>query len=339
VTRRVCRFSGFTADKLILVPFPRPGAVLVAGNISHDILVRPVEEFCWGTSNWVENFQEDMGGNGSNTAYAMARLGLGARLLGKVGADSRGDGLMAKLNGAGVDTRWVERSADSTTTTIVIMNRAGDRQFIQYVGAAHEVFLQPFSFPAPVIEGITHYHQANIFALPNLRRHGGEQMRRAKAAGLTTSIDTGWATDGKWVETLAPAFSHCDLLFINEDEARATTSCDQPADMAAGLRRLGAGDIVLKLGARGCIVYERENATHVPGFVVDAVDTTGAGDCFAAAFFAALHRGMDLVESARIANSMGAMVVSRIGATTGVTDWEQTLRFAAQCPVAECLPM
>jgi len=330
--------SGFTVAKLILVPFPRPEAVLAAGNISHDILVRPVEEFRWGTSNWVEHFGEDMGGNGSNTTYAMARLGLRARLLGMVGADARGDGVLEKLNRAGVDTRWVERSAASTTTTIVIMNRAGDRQFIQHVGASHEVFPEPYAFPAAVTAGVTHYHQANIFALPNLRRHGGEQMRRAKEAGLATSIDTGWATDGKWVETLAPAFPYCDLLFINEDEARATTSREEPGEIAAALRALGAGTIVLKLGARGCMVFEGGEAVHVPAFAVDAVDTTGAGDCFAGAFFAALHRGMNLAEAARMGNAMGAMVVARIGATAGVTDWETTARFAAQCPVAESLP-
>lgn len=313
--------------------------MLVAGNISHDILVRPVEEFRWGTSNWVEQFQEDMGGNGSNTAYAMSRMGLRARLVGKVGADARGDGLLRKLDGAGVDTRWVERAVDATTTTVVIMNRAGDRQFIQYIGASREVFTEPFAFPAPAIEGITHYHQANIFALPNLRRHGGEQMRRAKEAGLTTSIDTGWATDGKWMETLGPAFPYCDLLFMNEDEARATTGCDDPEAMVAALRALGAGDIVLKLGARGCAVYAEGAATHVPAFAVEAIDTTGAGDCFAGAFFAALHRGMSLVEAARIGNAMGAMVVSRIGATTGVTDWRQTVAFAARSPVGESLPM
>jgi sugar/nucleoside kinase (ribokinase family) len=326
------------AGKLYLVPFPRPAAVLVAGNISHDILVRPVEEFRWGASNWVEQFQEDMGGNGSNTAYAMARMGLQARLLGKVGADGRGDGVLAKLNGAGVDTRWVERSVDTTTTTVVVMNRAGDRQFIQYIGASKEVFVEPFVFSPPVIEGMTHYHQANIFALPNLRRHGGEQMKRAKEAGLATSIDTGWATDGKWVETLRPAFPYCDLLFVNEDEARATTGRDEPAAMAAGLRELGAGDIVLKLGARGCMVFEGSETTHVPGYAVEAVDTTGAGDCFGGAFFAALQRGMNLVEAARVANAMGAMVVSRIGATTGVTDWEQTLAFAGRTQVGEYRP-
>ena len=65
---------------------------------------------------------------------------------------------------------------------------------------------------------------------------------------------------------------------------------------------------------------------------------TGAGDCFAGALFAALSRGMGLVEAARVANAMGAMAVSRIGATAGVTDWERTLEFARRHPVGECRP-
>ncbi len=316
----------------------RPEGVLVAGNISHDILVRPVEEFRWGASNWVDHFGEDMGGNGSNSSFAMARLGLRARLLGKVGRDARGEGVLAKLNGAGVDTRWVERSEAPTTTTIVIMNAAGDRQFIQHIGSSAEVFPEPYAFPHDVVDGMTHYHQANIFSLPNWRRHGGEQVRRAKAAGLSTSVDTGWATDGRWVETLAPALPHCDLLLTNEDEARAATGQQEPGGMAEALRGMGASDIVLKLGARGCAVYEGSEATHLPAHVVEAVDTTGAGDCFAGALFAALSRGLSLVEAARVANAMGAMAVSRIGATAGVTDWERTLAFARQCPVGECRP-
>ena len=108
--------------------------------------------------------------------------------------------------------------------------------------------------------------------------------------------------------------------------------------MACALRAMGASDIVLKLGARGCVVYEDGGTTHLPGHVVEAVDTTGAGDCFAGALFAALSRGMGLVEAARVANAMGAMAVSRIGATAGVTDWERTLEFARRHPVGECRP-
>ena len=66
---------------------PRVTGVILAGNITQDILVRPVDEFRWGTTTWVDEFVEDMGGNASNCAFALALLGVPARLLGMVGND------------------------------------------------------------------------------------------------------------------------------------------------------------------------------------------------------------------------------------------------------------
>jgi sugar/nucleoside kinase (ribokinase family) len=300
------------------------GGILCAGNISHDILARPVGDLVWGRSNWVEEFREDMGGNGSNTSFALARLGVPVRLLGMVGRDGYGDRILAKLFKTGVDTRLVERSQAPTTTTVVLVSHSGDRQFVQMVGASHEVFAEPWDFSPEGCAGMAHYHQSNVFSLPNLRRHAGEQMRRAKAAGLSTSIDTGWAVDSKWVETLAPALPHCDLMFTNEDEARAITGRSGVDDILAGLRALGAKDIVLKLGAKGCVVSVDGKTEAVAGFTVEAVDSTGAGDCFAAGVFAALHRGWDLIRAAEFGNAVGAMVVSRLGATAGVATFEET---------------
>ena len=307
--------------------FPTPRGVLCAGNICYDFLLGPVEEFHWNRTNWVERFREDMGGNGSNTAFAMARLGVRARLLGKVGQDRHGGTVLEKLTGAGVDCSLVGRSQAATTATVVLVNAAGDRQFVQHIGASQEVFEEPFEFSPDVCSGISHYHQANIFALPNLRRHSGEQMRRAKAAGLATSVDTGWATDGKWEQVLRPALEFCDLFFTNEDEGRAATGEREPAAIAQRFLDWGAGAVLIKLGARGCAVYQEGKEERIEGFRIEAVDTTGAGDCFAAGVFAALSRGYSLTDAARVGNAVGAMVVSQLGATTGVADWDRTLQW------------
>jgi sugar/nucleoside kinase (ribokinase family) len=312
------------------MPFPRPARVLCAGNISYDILMGPVETFAWGRSNWADDFREDMGGNGSNTAYAMARLGLPVRLIGKVGRDARGDALLEKLRSSGADCSLVGRSEASTTTTVVLRNRAGDRQFVQHLGASREVFTEPLEFTPALLAGATHYHQANVFSLPNLRRHAAEILRRARAAGLATSLDTGWATSGEWEEVLRPALPHCDLFLTNEDEGRAATGESLPARMAARFREWGAGDLIIKLGPRGCAVFEADREIHVPGFRVSAIDTTGAGDCFAGGLYAALFRGYPLPDAARIANAVGAMNAARVGATTGVADWDRTLAWMAQ---------
>ena len=95
----------------------RISGVLCSGNICFDILVRPVDCLEWGTSTWVEEYLETMGGNGSNTSYTLAMLGVPVRLHGMVGPDAYGDHVLAKLQGAGVDLGAVRRSRAPTTTT------------------------------------------------------------------------------------------------------------------------------------------------------------------------------------------------------------------------------
>lgn len=299
--------------------------ILCAGNISYDILVRPVDQFRWGTSTWVDEYVEDMGGNGSNTSFALATLGAPVRLLGMVGHDTRAEYLLDKLRGAGADVRFVGRSAEPTTTTICVANSTGDRLFIQRVGSSKEAFAEPTEFTADLIAGVSHYHQANLYSLPNLRRNSERQMARAKLAGLTTSLDTGWATDGKWMEVLEPALAHTDLMFVNEDEAFELTGQRDPDAIAHRLRQHGARDIAVKLGARGCVIYRGGDRIAAPAFSVPVVDTTGAGDSFAAGFLAALYRGLDCKSAARVANAVGGHAVMQLGAVRGVKPWDETL--------------
>jgi len=307
----------------------RVTGVLCAGNISHDILVRPVNEFRWGTSTWVDEMVEDMGGNGSNTSYVLARLGVPVKLMGMVGQDERGKALLAKLTGAGVDVGAVGRSAGPTTTTICVANDSGDRLFLQRPGSSLEAFAEPAEFARALCAGVSHYHQANLYSLANLRKHSRETMRRAHAAGLTVSVDTGWAADGRWMEVLAPALPHTDLLFVNEDEARMLTGHAEPDEVARVLRDHGAKDIALKLGARGSILYRGGGRIECPPFAVKTVDTTGAGDNYAAGFLAALYRGLDYAEAGRVANATGAISTTQLGAVRAARGWDEVREWIA----------
>ena len=233
----------------------RVSGVLCSGNICFDILVRPVDRLEWGTSTWVEDYIEAMGGNGSNTSYTLAMLGAPVRLHGMVGRDSSGECVLAKLAGAGVDVGAVSRSRAPTTTTICVVNSEGNRLFLQRIGSSHEAFAELFDFVPALTAGHSHYHLANLFALPNMIRHGAEVLRRARQAGMTTSLDMGWDQSGRWMASLAPCLPHTDLLFVNEEESRMLTGANDPAGMARVFRDHGAGDIALKLGARGCVIY------------------------------------------------------------------------------------
>jgi sugar/nucleoside kinase (ribokinase family) len=183
------------------------------------------------------------------------------------------------------------------------------------------------------VAGFSHFHLANLYSLPNLRPDAPAVLRRAKDAGLTTSLDTGWDARGVWMPDLAPCLPYVDLLFVNESEGRNFTGSDDPVEAARILRERGAGDIVSKLGAAGSIVFSGEELHRAPAFPVRALDTTGAGDCFAGGFLAALHHGMPCHEAAVFANAVGAMKVECLGAAQGVRSFEETQQWIANARI------
>jgi sugar/nucleoside kinase (ribokinase family) len=312
------------------MPIEQLAGVICAGGICLDILLRPIDQLQWGTSTWAEEFIEELGGNGGNTAFAAALLGTPVRLMGMVGDDPAGERVLARLRGAGVDLSLVECAAAQTTTTICIVNSAGDRFFLKNLGVSKQIFATPIEFTAPVAAGHTHFHLANLFSLPHLSRHGGEILRRAREAGLSTSLDTGWDPENRWLERVGPCLPHTDLLFINQDEARMLTGSTDPQTAARFLREQGVRDVAMKLGAEGCVVVTPETSFHSPGFQVETVDTTGAGDCFAGAFLAALHRGESYERAACFANAVGAMAVRQLGAISGMRPYAETMAWFEQ---------
>ena len=298
----------------------RIGGVLCIGNISYDIPVCPVDTVAWGRSIWVDEITFSVGGNGSNTSYAMATLGAPVRLTGKVGRDVQGDAVVDVLQRAGVQLD-IHRSDQPTTSTVVLVHSSSDRAFLHRPGASRDVTPEMLRFDVP---GFSHFHLANPFSLPIMRDHCGHVMSRAKAAGLSTSLDTAWDAKGRWMEDIGPCLPYTDVLFVNDSEARMLTGSDDPRVAKDIFRDKGAKDVVVKLGPRGCIVFTGAEEYEVPGFKVTAIDTTGAGDCFVGGFLAALYRGLSYVEAARVANAVGAMNVEKLGAAQGVLSWDET---------------
>jgi sugar/nucleoside kinase (ribokinase family) len=300
-----------------------PG-VLCTGNIVFDLLVRPVDQLRWGATTWVDMIGQSMGGNGANTSYALARLGVPVRLLSTVGDDRQGDEMLAGLRSVGVDTRGVTSLRGATATTIALVNSGGDRLFLHKPGVNRDAFGEPVDFTPWLLQGIAYYHLANPFALPAFRGHASESLRRARAAGLKTSLDSAWDSQGRWFQDLGPCLPHVDLLFANQLEGRMLTGLEDPVECAKALHEAGARTVVVKLGLRGCIVFSQAGHFQLPAFEVETLDTTGAGDCFAAGFLAAVQRGYTTVEAARIANAVGALSVRRPGAIGGLLTWEET---------------
>jgi sugar/nucleoside kinase (ribokinase family) len=303
------------------------GGVICCGNISLDMPVWPVERIAWGTTLWVEEIEQNIGGNGGNTSIALARLGTPVRLYGTVGSDARGDQLLAQLRREGVDATRVARSQLETTSVVCLVHPSGDRMFLHRPGASRD--LDPGRLRFDDGPAFTHFHFANPFALPVARYHAQELFARARAAGLTTSLDTGWDSMGRWGLDVDSCLPDVDLLFVNESEAEKLTGLDDPDAAARALQDRGAAEVVIKLGGRGCVVYAEAGRMAIPAFAVEVKDTTGAGDCFAGGFLAALHHLLDLRGAAAVANAVGAMSVERLGTVAGVKSWHETQSWMA----------
>jgi sugar/nucleoside kinase (ribokinase family) len=298
--------------------------VLCSGSIVFDTLVQPFEESVWGTTTFVESMECHVGGNGANTARALGILGTRVRLLGVVGEDTQAEFILDRLREAGVDTSAVTRTAAPTAATIALVNRRGDRQFLHRLGVSKSAFEQPVEFTREICDGISHYHFASLFLLPHMRVQGPEVLRRAQATGLTTSLDTNWDAEGKWMSVLQPCLRHINVLFMNEDEARMVTGFSDAARAAEVVLREGAQTAVMKLGPRGCAIYSGGDEILCPAFDVAVRDTTGAGDCFVAGFLAARQRGASWTQAGQFANAAGALSVRELGAVAGTQPFEQT---------------
>jgi ribokinase len=110
------------------------------------------------------------------------------------------------------------------------------------------------------------------------------------------------------------------------------TASAEPAEAARRLLDYGAGRVVVKLGEKGCAIFGPSAPVFAPAFDVPCVDTTGAGDCFAGGFLAALARGSGLEDAALLANAAGALSIARLGAVEGLLAYEDAQEWIRATP-------
>jgi sugar/nucleoside kinase (ribokinase family) len=293
-------------------------SVCVCGNIVFDILVRPVEQLRWAATTLVDTVTQQLGGNAGSTSYTLAKLGIPTFVVTLVGRDPEAAAILARLESAGVDTSRVMPTEVPTSVAVSLVNQSGERALLYQLGASAA------EFPSFPITGADHFHLAAVFRMKHLRTAAPDVLRHARELGMSTSVDTQWDTEDEWMKVLAPSLPSADLLFVNEDEARMLTGHHEPRAAARTLLDAGAKTVCVKLGPQGCAVFSHDLEFEAPGFRVNAIDSTGAGDCFSAGYIAALQRNLPHPQAAHFANAVGALSVQKLGATAGVTDWEAT---------------
>jgi sugar/nucleoside kinase (ribokinase family) len=144
-----------------------------------------------------------------------------------------------------------------------------------------------------------------------------------------------WDAQGRWMTLLAPCLPHTDFLFGNQDELSHVTGLRDPVQIASALRSRGVGTVAVKMGEAGAYVDSPAWRQRVPAYVVEVVDTTGAGDAYCGGFLTGILAGWTMDRVASFANAVGAMCVTAVGGTTGVGTRDETLRFMERAAIRE----
>jgi sugar/nucleoside kinase (ribokinase family) len=302
--------------------------VVCLGILVADAIARPVDDVPpRGALELVDEISLHGGGCALNTASALVRLGLEARVVGKVGADAFGDFILQLLDERGVDRRGVlQDSAVSTSATVVLVDSAGERTFLHLPGANGRLRREELDEDA-LFSGRA-LHVAGALVMPELDGSPTAGiLEEAKARGLTTSLDTVWDATGRW-ERLLPSLPHLDLFVPSLAEGSAISREPEPESVAAWLRKRGVGTVAIKLGAEGCFVASEEFEGFVAAPAVEAIDGTGSGDAFAAGLLYGHLAGWPIERAAALANAAGALAATAVGAVEGVRGLEETLALA-----------
>jgi ribokinase len=303
-----------------------PASLLVFGDLNMDVIGRVDAWPVPGGEGLSPQLELHCGGVGANCALAIAPWGIKVRLLGCVGQDRFGDLLLDTLRRTGVDVASVQRSSRSLTGLLYInVTPDGQRTFFGSRGANR--FMDPAQVPDSSLLSSTAAHLVGYsFLNPGPEKMARQILRRFHSRGKWVSFDVGMEPAKRIPKKILQLLRQVDLLFVSSEEAAVLTGQSNARKSFLQFQRAGAKEIVMKLGKRGCLISDGGILREVPSFAVRAVDSTGAGDAFTAAFLQARMRGWSTLEAALAANAAGAAAACRVGAGATLSDVAGTLR-------------
>ncbi|EWY40835.1 hypothetical protein N825_33435 [Skermanella stibiiresistens SB22] len=269
------------------------------------------------------------GGMSANSAVAFSRLGHPARLVATIGDDAAGHEAVSKVSAEGVDVGYVvKRPGVNSFMCVVLLSPSGEKSLIRLETDAYLPHVADIHETA--FDGIRHVHMT--YGDADLTEF---VLTRARALGLSTSLDLEPPDIRRSPDRLAAILRLADTLFVNRE------AWDSAADaLGHPLDTTETGEIIVTLGADGCrhLGPAHGGETLSRGFPVQSIDTTGAGDCFAAAYVSAKLEGAALSDRLRFANAAAALATLAHGAQAAMPSRAAVDRYLANletAPIAE----
>lgn len=293
--------------------------VEIIGAAIVDVLVSPAEEEVFQTGSYAaDQIVMTHGGDALNEATVLQQLGVPVHLETVIGNDTAGETICRHMENAGLEESGLHiRDELNTSVNVVLVKKDGERCFLTNPHASQrKLELKDITMPFPKEINILCF--ASIFVFPQLKT---EEMKiifsQAKSQGITVCADMTKRKNNETVEDIAPALKYIDYLFPNEEEALLITGKETAEEAAACLLSAGVGTVVIKCGAKGCLVKTAEKEFWAPAVQnIKCVDTTGAGDSFVGGFLYGLANDFALEKCAEFANECGAKAIEKVGAIT-----------------------
>jgi ribokinase len=304
--------------------------IVVVGSLNMDMVVKVERRPTKGETILGSDFFMSPGGKGANQAYAVGNLGGSVAIIGRLGSDVFAESLHSNLRKVGVDISAIDiNKNESSGIAIISIDGNGDNSIIVAPGANKRVStgdirrkesliknskLLMIQLEIPLESVIEAIEIANYHHVPVL-------LDPAPARQLPDEI-----------------LKMIDFITPNETEIYHLTGIevtDNKSAKLAAVELLGKGikTVFAKLGAKGVTVVNVNRSHHFPGYAVDVVDTTAAGDAFAGALGKALSEGKDVWAAAQFANAVGALAVTRYGAQQSIPNLMETEAFIKQMSV------
>ena len=279
--------------------------ILVIGSLNMDQVTRVQRTPKVGETVMGSGLHLNPGGKGANQAVAMGKLGAHVSMIGMVGDDANGSVLKANLTEMGVEDNVVVVQNVPSGTAIIMVNDDADNSIVVIEGANGK--LLPYLVEEKWFDG----HDIVVAQLEVPYETVKQSFIKAKSLGKMTVLNP------------APAkvlddeiLMVTDLLVVNETEFEVVSGVhwSNIEDLKKGFSRLKVKAIVLTLGKKGAYYYDGEHLIYTPARIVDAVDTTAAGDSFIGGLVVEISRGTEIEKAMSFATKVAAYTVTKIGA-------------------------
>ncbi len=254
------------------------------------------------------------GGSAANTILGVQQLGGTTAYAGKTAADELGEFFLKDMRAAGVTIEVPPAAEGHTGTCVVLVTDDAERTMLTHLGVSATLNEADIAGrDLGLAEWV--YVEGYLFGTPDNQAAARTAIRAAKAAGVKVALTVSdpFLVNAFKADFLELIGGPVDLLFCNLDEARGLTGKESARDCANDLAALGPR-IALTMGAEGSLLVDPLGLEQVPGVPVKAVDTTGAGDMYAAGILYGLTNGLDWEQAGRVGSLAAAKVVSQMGA-------------------------